>query len=166
MHAHLIGTPTAPKSDYISFAAERGGYFAKHAAGYGWSTDLQPAYETMIISTREDVGPQEFDTSLKCMLFGIPGTLVIVFDSGFIAKLQGACVKLRTAFEEFNEPGWTLEPGSALSMHNEEHFFLKFSKQGVPGVQIRANMPDFMNTKFAELMKQAEEPNEQQGKIH
>jgi hypothetical protein len=166
VHAHLTGTSAAPKSDYISFAAERGGYFAKHTVGYGWSTDLQPIYENMILSTREDVGPREFDTSLKCILFGMPGTVVIVFDSGFIAKLQGECTRLRAAFEEFNAPGWTLEHGSALSMHNEDHYFLKFAKEGVPGVQIRANMPDFMNRKFLELMKQSEEPNEQHGEFN
>ena len=88
---------------------------------------------------------------------------MIVFESGFIAKLHGECVKLRAVLSEFSEPGWFLEHGSALSVHNENHYFLKFAKHGVPGVQIRANMPDFMNNKFVELMKEAEHADEQRG---
>ncbi|KAF8480562.1 hypothetical protein JB92DRAFT_3133173 [Gautieria morchelliformis] len=160
VHAHLIGTPTAPKSDYISFPAERNGYFAKHMVGYGWSTDLHTMYENAILATRERVGPRTFDTTLRFILFGTRGTYLIVFESGFLAELQGRCAKIRTALAEFSEPGWSLEHGSALSVHNEDYYFLKFSKRGVPGVQIRANMPDFMYDKFKELMRIAENPIE------
>lgn len=163
VHAHLVGTHTAPKSDYISFPAEPDGYFAKHVVGDGWSTDLQPVYENAILATREQVGPHAFDTSLRCMLFGMRGSHMMVFESGFIAKLQGEYIRLRRVLAEFNEPGWTLEHGSALSVHNEDHYFLKFSKRGVLGVQIRAHMPEFMNSKFVELMKYAEDPMEKQG---
>jgi hypothetical protein len=120
-------------------------------------------YESAILATRERIGHRTFDMSLRCILFGTRGTYLIVFESGFLAELQGRCSRIKTALAEFSEPGWSLEHGSTLSVHNEDHYFLKFSKRGVPGVQIRANMPEFMNAKFMELMKEAENSIEQRG---
>ena len=165
VQAHLVGTPTAPKASFMSFPAEPGGYFAKHAVGDGWSTDLLPVYEDALLATRQQVGERAFDTALRRVLFGRNGTHVIVFETGFIAKLQGSCVRLSEALREFNEPGWSLDEGSALSVHNEDHYFLKFSRKGVQGVQIRANMPQFMEAKFIQLMEEAKNPDEALGEL-
>ena len=80
-----------------------------------------------------------------------------MFETGFIAKLQGSCVRLSEALREFNERGWLLDEGSALSVHNEDHYFLKFSRKGVQGVQIGANMPQFMR-ETTEYLLQVVEP--------
>ena len=64
---------------------------------------------------------------------------------------------------EFSTPGWNLIEGSSLSPYDNNHFCLKFQKEGSDTIQMRWNLPPNMDKALKDLQAIFNDPEEQAG---
>ncbi|KAF8520878.1 hypothetical protein BU17DRAFT_88424 [Hysterangium stoloniferum] len=165
----FMGIPPAPPSNYVSFSEQPNGYFLKGINPGAWSAELDDIYVNSIRDAQRDI--DGFDLGLTRIMFGVGGSHIFCFDNGFQAKLQGIHDHpdnaLHKVLQEFalRGPGWTIGPGSALSLHDPNMFVLVFQHIANGVEEIRWVGPQEMSDRITELIKAASSPDEQAGVV-
>jgi hypothetical protein len=85
--AHLEGKDDRPQADYITFAAEAGSYFVKHATRGGWNANLEEPYLKRIRELRQIFS--DFDLGLTGIIFGKDTSHIYQLENGFYCILEG-----------------------------------------------------------------------------
>ncbi|KAF8515646.1 hypothetical protein JB92DRAFT_2717123 [Gautieria morchelliformis] len=163
----FLGNPPAPPSNYVSFPEESDGFFLKGTKTGAWSAELGDLYVNSIREAQRDI--DGFDLGLKRIMFGVGGSHIFCFENGFQAKLQGIHdhpdSALHKVLQEYalRGPGWTIGPGSALSLHDPHMFVLVFQHTASDAEEIRWVAPQEMSSRITELIEADNSPEGQAG---
>ena len=84
--AILRRSDSTPRDVYVSFAETPGQYFVKYSPTK-WTLNLDDFYVQSIAEIRGD--SPEFESRLRRVLFGKNRSYILVFDDGYVAKLEG-----------------------------------------------------------------------------
>ncbi|KAF7345317.1 hypothetical protein MSAN_01908500 [Mycena sanguinolenta] len=111
-----------------------------------------------------------FDKELTGILFGKGKTYILMFCAGFLVNFDEETSyeehPLYKVVQQYNEPGWCIEPQSTLCFYDSRYFFLKLKRLGEDGeVKMHWNLPPAIDVRLRNLIQQTEEPEEKNAVI-